>query len=296
MAVIMEISKQTYKNVKTFEEFEQQTYYHGSTANFNSLRNSHIFVTHSIKFAKEYASAKSFEGGLDADLYIYTLKPKHQLNIFNVNNETDTKFFLKNAPNDIKIHGDKISKEDWLFQAKGKKLNKGLEISGLKFGDTFEYDISGNKNIKQFYFVRKNNNEVIAVSHDFEYEVISPRGKAENGDIQKLREEYEKFVYNQKYINKLPIDTYYENLRILCKKLLEKYIRIKEEIGDVIRIKTFDYIDDGYNTYHAFEASHILLMWFEKYYDGVLMKEKGKDTYMIFDAAKSFEIIGKQKI
>ena len=289
------------KNYKIFEEIidlpKNEYYYHGSVYSFDKPKDNEFFITKSLKFAKQYADDKSFGSGMDADLYIYKYELIKPINIFNPLNQEDIELFISHAPNDIKIYRNKKTKKEWLMSAQGKTVINGVLLAdNIKYGDKFKFDKHNNNNPRTYIYISCDEDNVNCIKDDFDYEVTSEKGSCYHVFIKPIRKKYQSAMDIITYNISKRIEWYDGYGNKLRKECYEEYLHEYIKNDMLIKIPIKNYIEDGYNSYHAFEAiNDELLNWFKNNYDGVLMKEKSDETIMLFKPNDVLHLVNKTR-
>lgn len=176
------------KYIKIFENFKinetmrniELILYHGGLdggskyKKFDKFHDKTSFFADDPNFAKEYAEAKGFDDGEDADRVLYTCKFKGKL--FNPNNESDFNKLLSKIDNKTTVHSGnfpifsgEITREEMIKRLKGVKTIKPIEhIINANIGDIVntETEIFFKNYINDMIVVDKDKNNVYTINRE----------------------------------------------------------------------------------------------------------------------------------
>jgi len=122
--------------------------YHGTVYEFPHQelkynRDNVIYFTDDRNFAYDYASQKSFEAQMDADIHVITAYVSGK--VFNPENEAQVNFIMPYLPKSITVYNDfgmdaKISQDEWKYYIKGESIIEPMfsdnDLKNKKPGDS----------------------------------------------------------------------------------------------------------------------------------------------------------------
>lgn len=177
------------------EKLNDKILYHGSPSVFKEFINKVSFFSDAKKFASDYSDQKSFDGGMDSDTNVYTVKVN--CNIFDINDASDYAKMENKLPPEISYSYNNfgfdttVKKEDFIMNLKGKHTVEPLEnISTYEIGDEFP---SPQYHLDIYVVLNKDDDFVYVYNKKFIEDRISKKFKLKNNkEINKFVEEFVK--------------------------------------------------------------------------------------------------------
>ena len=324
MESIRKIIRETLlKEVFLSEEQRQMTLYHGTPYSFKEFKDIMTFFSDNPRFAYDYASQKSMDMVLDADIKIVTVQVN--TNLFNAFNDEEFKQLAAKLPEEVEVMPPKFSfmtynlpKKEILLRMRGKQTAEPIEeVVKNEIGDKFQFNGGWNividKNdtfIRAMYMPSYNGYISCAVSSDEWRDCKAYNNK----DIRKFFEKYREFrfekakdAYKNTYLSENQVVWFWssyskeedggpsqkmrDHLKKLYDEAVDKTVKYYNDnnFGKTYNLKT-EIIDVG-DTWTFFENPTVIEALKELGYGGYIAKEDEHNTYAIFNPKEDVKIL-----
>lgn len=293
--------------------------YHGSPYLFKEFKPRNTFFSDTEDFAVDYADQKSFEGGLDAEPKLY--KVKVNTNLFDINDPDDYAILASRLPETVKYAYNnfgfttELPKQDMLLALKGfDKIEPYEPAVKAKVGDEIP---DPHYAPEKFVVVKKDDNNAYAYAkkdydrlvNNLTTEPLNLRGYYPD-DYRDLVKNFNKKVMeiagwmSGSQLKGVVLDAvqdkgfkYSDVPNDKLKEIERLYNEAVKRVEDIMvngKLKKFpiqsSIVEVG-DTWRFYENEDVSELIRNMGYGGYVAKEKGVNTYLIFNPKDDVEII-----
>jgi len=305
------------------EEQKEMILFHGTLYDFKKFKNRNTFFSDNPNFAYDYAATKSMDMALDADVVV--LKCKFSGNLFDPNNEKEYNELVEKLPEKIKVYDSTgifdhdFDKKDVIERLRGFETVQPLEtMLNAKVGDKVP---DPTYNPHEFLVIKRDNDWVYTIHYTNlirDVQINSAQDNFKPGvrrvysvlfdKYRKYREELVKEKSGKSYVWDNYIDTtiYYAQHKMedigITEAELKEIDRLHEEGKKALMdlyIEEKKYrkwnlkpiVEKLSDTWRYFENETVANIIHELKYDGYVAKERGHNTYLVYDPNKTITIL-----
>jgi len=263
--------------------------YHWTPYEFDEFYPSRItYFTDDINFAYDYASEKSFDWAMDADIEIHKRKVYNWINLFNAENQEHINIIKDKLPNNIRIawvwwwyqasKDEFLERLEWIYRVDNPNFLKEIDFNNIKQCIWKEYNEMSISHVWT-WIINNINLPIINASKVIKKDIIVEKLYSFNLSERFWWEWYDSIQNMYKYLNE-------NNLKMKTDNYWDIIIYIQE--NEILKTMDFDISKDYYYIYdeidwRTFEWDIELIKILKNHwFDWIIMKEKKANTYAIF--------------